>query len=143
MAGTTTITVTATDQHGATATTTFDVVIEDNSPPTFDEVPFTRVINVGDADTIMINVTDPDAGDTTTVDIPNPPAWSVWTPDTLSIAGGATVVGDEGNHTVAVQVCDNHGACTTDSFMIVVNSEPTVNAGIPDQNCSVDHVCTF
>ena len=114
------MTITATDIYGDTEITTFDFDVQDNTAPTFDDIPFVRVLDVGEGDSILINVSDVD-GDTMTVDIPSPPAWSTWTPNTLSIATGATTAAEAGNHTVAVEVCDEHGACTVDSFIIVVN----------------------
>lgn len=53
--------------------------------------------------------------------IDNPPAFSTWVPNTLTIAAGTTVAADAGNHTVAMSVCDEHDACTTGSFIITIN----------------------
>ncbi len=116
--GTTTVTLTATDNVGNTRTTSFDVTVQDTTDP---------VQTGGQADGSTINVNASGGGCTATVS---------WTAPTFSDVCGATVVstnnpGDtfSGTTTVTYTATDPSGNSTTVSFTVNVNDGSAPIAG--------------
>lgn len=127
-AGTTTITLTATNEAGVPITHSFLVTV--NSPPQVIATIADQVVNAGVTATVNLATvfSDPDAGDTLSY-VPSAEDRAivhvVLIGTTLRITGlrsGSTIV--------SVVASDPHGASVTDSFTIRVNSSPTVVAPI-------------
>ena len=70
-------------------------------------------------------------GDVTTTTAVDPPAFVTWATPTFTNNTGMAV-GDAGEHTIAMKVCDVWGACTEESFLLVINQKPYVNTAIPN-----------
>ncbi|MDH3458372.1 MAG: PKD domain-containing protein, partial [Gemmatimonadota bacterium] len=130
-----TLTLTVTDDKGATATDRMIVTVT-NAPP-LANAGLDRTAN--HAQTVTLDgagSSDPEGGALT----------YVWTLSGVQIAAGANpVVGpfDVGVHTVTLTVTDDHGATATDSMVItVINETPVASAG-PDQSVSVKRRTTL
>jgi PKD repeat protein len=109
------------DDDGACDTDTVDITITNVAPTADAGAPQTD--DEGDAVTLTPTYTDPGADTHTgTID---------WGDNTsTSLAAGAThTYADNGNYTVTVDVCDDDGACDTDTVDITItNVAPTVGS---------------
>ena len=123
-----TVTLTVTDDRGATATDSMTLTVT-NAPP-LANAGMDQTANHAQTVTLAGSGSDPEGGVLTY-------AWSV---GGVQIATGANpVVGpfEVGVHTVTLTVTDDHGATATDSMAVtVVNEAPVANAG-PDQTVSL------
>ena len=127
-AGTTTITLTATSESGATITHSFQVTVN-STPRVIAPIP-NQVVNTGASTSINLATvfSDPDPADRLTYlrsVVDSSIVHVSLTGATLRITGlrsGATLV--------SVVATDNHGASVTDSFTVRVNSAPSVVSAI-------------
>lgn len=111
----TVITVTATDNHGETNTTTFTFDVRANTAPTFNPTPIVdHMYNVGSTIGFLIAVTDAE-GDVTTTTAVDPPTFLTWTTPSFN-NNTVTTAAHAGIHTIAMRVCDVWNACTIESF---------------------------
>ncbi len=124
-----TLTLTVTDDKGATATDSMVVTVTNGAPLASAGPDQT----VNHAQTVVLDATgssDPEGGILT----------YVWTLSGVQIATGpGPVVGPfaVGIYTIALTVTDDHGATATDSMTLtVINEAPVANAG-PDQTVGV------
>ena len=124
-----TLTLTVTDDHGATATDSMSVTVT-NAPPLANAGPDQTVNH---AQTVTLDgsgSSDPEGGALT----------YTWSVDGVQAATGASpVIGPfaVGIHTVTLTVTDDHGATATDNMVVtVVNEAPVADAG-PDQTVSI------
>lgn len=119
-AGTTTITLTGTDAHGASNTTTFNFIVRTNSAPVFLISPIPdQMFNIDQNINIIIGASDPD-GDTYTITAIDPPAFLTWTAPTFTNGTGLLVT-HAGVHSIAMKVCDVWGLCSEQSFYLTIN----------------------
>ncbi|MBW4681149.1 MAG: FG-GAP repeat protein [Microcoleus vaginatus WJT46-NPBG5] len=102
------IQVTADDGNGGTTTDTFDlIVVNVNDAPVFTSTP---VINADEDSTYIYNIstTDPDSGDTLTIDATTLPSWLtlIDNGDGTATLTGTPTNNEVGNHNVVVRVND-------------------------------------
>ena len=125
-----TITLTVTDNYGATASDEMILTVL-NRAPTASAGP-DQTVNHAQAVTLDGTVSDDPEGGA---------LGYAWTLNGVQIATGANpVVGpfEIGAHIVTLTVTDDHGATATDSMVItVINEAPVANAG-PDQTVSLN-----
>jgi len=145
------ITVTATDGSDQTASSTFDLTVNNvNDPPTLEgtispqtaieDEPFSFTIP---SDTFI----DIDVGDSLTYSADNLPAWLSFDPDTRTFSGTPTN-SDVTLHsliiTIKVEDESEAQACTTFELDVVnVNDDPTVDEGIGPQTATEDTFFSF
>ncbi|MBI5928519.1 MAG: hypothetical protein HY862_04380 [Chloroflexi bacterium] len=135
-AGTVNITVTVTDNRGASVTTMFTATV--NAPPPPNQAPVIGVINdqtieVGETRPVDLSLSDPD-GDPITFSVlsENPAIASVAALGTSSISiTGVTV----GNSKITVAIGDGRGGSSSASFTVTVNP-----ATIPNQLPVLDSI---
>ena len=108
-------------QINVTATT------PNNQLPQITSTPVTTA-TVGTAYSYDVNATDADVGDTLTYALQTAPTGMVIDPST-GIIQWAPITAQVGNQDVNVQVQDNHGAATSQSFSIIVTA---ASIAIPD-----------
>ena len=147
--GDTTITVTATDLSGETATDTFTLAVANtNDAPTLanpiddqttdEDAPYTYTIPTG-------TFTDIDTGDTLTYTTSTLPAWLSFDGDTRTFTGTPTN-DDVGDTTITVTATDLSGETATDTFTLAVantNDAPTLANPIDDQTTDEDAPYTY
>lgn len=127
-----TVTVSITDNQGATGTGTATVTVN-NVPPTVGAITApTNPVQVNTAVTASANFTDPGILDTHTV------VWN-WGDSTISIgsvtenngsgsASGTHIYTAAGIYTVSITVTDNHGASGTASYNSIVVYDPSAGS---------------
>ncbi len=127
-----TITLTVTDNDGATATDTVVITVQANQPPTANAGPDQTVADTGGdgSESVTLDGSGSSDSDGTITSY-------VWREGATQIATGVgpTASLAVGVHTVTLEVTDNGGATATDTVVITVeapNQPPTANAG-PDQ----------
>ncbi len=141
--GSTTITITATDAPGNSATSVFAIVVnppeENNNPPSLAAIP-SQGIEVAETRDVTLSISDPD-GDATTFTVENedPSVASVQAlnNNTIQLNGLSA-----GQTRVVITVSDAPGATTTSQFVVFVTEPPAPNqpptiAAIPDQTIEV------
>ncbi|MCB0037036.1 MAG: cadherin-like domain-containing protein, partial [Anaerolineales bacterium] len=128
--GTDSFTYTVSDGNGGSDTAMVTVELNSvNDPPYFASTPITSA-NVGLLYSYTAVGADPDAGDTYTVTVNTLPAWLGFTDNgngSVTITGTAAL-GDIGPHAVELEVEDEAGLTTTQSFTVTVintNSPPS------------------
>ncbi|MYM64759.1 VCBS domain-containing protein, partial [Pseudomaricurvus sp. HS19] len=136
--GTTSITVTATDSHGASVTSTFDLVVNNiNDAPVLDPISQVTTVEDGALVTGQITATDIDTGDvlsfSTTASVPGFTLNSdgSYTFDPSNAAYQSLAEGDPKTLTIAVTVTDAAGATDTQNLIINLtgsNDAPVVNS---------------
>src|SRR5262249_37639651 len=120
--------LTVTDNTNAMATATLNVTITANSNPTVGNYPDATVVPGGN-----VSVTPATApADNGSIASVTAAASAGFTGTfTTSTATGAVTInnaGPAGMYTITVTVTDNCGATTQKTFMLVVNTAPTINA---------------
>ncbi|MBL8146525.1 MAG: tandem-95 repeat protein [Anaerolineae bacterium] len=127
--GTHDLTLTVTDNRGATATDTVTVTVIVNLPPTANAGPDQTVTDTGNdgSEDVMLDGSLSSDRDGTIV------SYS-WSENGAEIATGVnpTVTLNDGTHDLTLTVTDNRGATATDTVTVIVNLLPTADAG-PDQ----------
>jgi len=145
------ITVTAQDDQGETATSTFSLEVQDvNDPPVVQNQTFNVPPGSGIGTIVgTIAASDPDAGDTVTFELVGGDPDEVF--DVDSDSGQITVVKDgflgdgAGPFVLTVQVTDSEDASREAQITIEVaaNSPPFVDEGIADQTADEDQAFDF
>ncbi|MFC5409485.1 putative Ig domain-containing protein [Larkinella bovis] len=151
-AGSSTVTVKATDNQGATVTTTFRLTVSPapNEPPVVSQTIPDQTATVGQTFTYTIGAgvfTDPD-GSIAKVEITSGlPAGLTYTQNTRSMTGKPTTAGVA---TVTVKATDNQGAAVTTTFRVTVNPAPSggnqppvLLSPIPDQTFVTSEEYTY
>lgn len=77
--------------------------------------------NVGDTFSINIIATDANAGDTISYGMSVPTTASFLTLTGNTITSGTLATANAGSYAVTATACDQHNACATQTFTIVVN----------------------
>ena len=147
--GSVTITVTADDGHGGTASDSFDIVVGNaNDAPTV-ATPIADQNATEDAafsfQFAANTFADVDVGDSLTYTASGTPAWLTFNAATRTFSG-TPLNADVGTVTITVTADDGHGGTASDSFDIVVgnaNDAPTVANAIADQNATEDSAFSF
>ena len=144
-AGTSTVTVTATDPGGLTATQTFSITIKNSAPMTVGSIPDQTLTVDGGSVTVDVSnyFSDPD-GDTLSY------AFSFSDPSKINTSvAGATVTFTPvavGTSTVTVTATDPSNLSATQTFSVTVgeasNRAPVILATIPDQTLSIGETFT-
>ena len=108
-------------------------IISVNNPPQITSTPVTED-TVGVPYQYQVVATDPDPGDTLTFSFTNAPGFLSINSGTGLISGNSSV-SDTGNHSVGVQVADQHGASDTQNYNLTVIQlpQPPVVSNIPNQ----------
>ncbi|MFC5531640.1 beta strand repeat-containing protein [Cohnella yongneupensis] len=141
------ITVTATDDSGATVTDTFTITIANtNDAPTVaveledknatEDAPFSFAIPAG-------TFADVDEGDHLTLTASGLPSWLTFDGSEFS---GTPANADVGEAVITVTATDGSGATTSDTFTITIantNDTPTLATAIADQNATEDAAFSF
>jgi hypothetical protein len=134
--GTTTVSFTATDNHGASTAASVQITVTSspppptNHPPTLN-LPGPQVAQVGVKLTFDVSASDQDAGDTVTLDASNiPPGASVMPKPSTGNPAGAQVTFTPNSSqagqafTINFIATDNHGASVSGSVKITVGNSP-------------------
>ena len=145
-AGNSNITVTASDQFGATASTTFVIsVINVNDAPIVNGyIPQQIAYEHGQFYLTLPSdlFIDPDAGDYLSYSVSNLPSWLTFSNSNYGWPGngltfyGTPTYSDVGNSNITVTASDQFGATASTTFEIAVinvNDAPIVNGYIPQQ----------
>ena len=147
--GSVTITVTADDGHGGTASDSFDIVVGNaNDAPTVANAIADQNATEDSAFSFVVpanTFADVDVGDTLTYSASGAPAWLTFNAATRTFSG-TPLNADVGSVTITVTADDGHGGTASDSFDIVVgnaNDAPTVANAIADQNATEDSAFSF
>ena len=106
--GTTTVTCSATDDAGNTATETFDVTVQDTTAPTITNVPANITAEATGADGAAVTYTNPTADDAVTASVTV----------TCAPASGSTFA--LGSTTVTCSATDEAGNTATETFTVTV-----------------------
>ena len=137
--GQTRITVTATDNHGAHVSTTFDLTVNNvNDAPVLTPMATVKVDEDGASVQGQIHATDIDTGDTLTFSAGQVDGFTFhsdgsWTFDPSHSAYQHLAVGETLPLSIPVTVTDSHGASDVQQLNIVVtgtNDAPTVTSSI-------------
>ena len=144
--GTLSVTVTADDGNGGTATDTFDIVIANgNAAPTVTNPIGTQSATEDSAFSFTVpadTFEDVDA-DTLTYTTSTLPGWLTFNAGTFS---GTPTSADIGTLSVTVTADDGNGGTATDTFDIVIangNAAPTVTNPIGTQSATEDSAFSF
>ncbi|MGI9897772.1 VCBS domain-containing protein, partial [Vibrio natriegens] len=126
--GSTSVTVTATDNHGAQVSTTFDLTVNNvNDAPTLTPIASVSVDEDGQQAMGQLIATDPDAGDTLSYSIANPVPGLTFNPDgswvfdPTDAAYQSLPAGQSQTLTIPVTVTDAAGATDVQNLVITVN----------------------
>ena len=126
--GSTSVTVTATDNHGAQVSTTFDLTVNNvNDAPTLTPIASVSVDEDGQQAMGQLIATDPDAGDTLSYSITNPVSGLTFNPDgswvfdPTDTAYQSLPAGQSQTLTIPVTVTDAAGATDVQDLVITVN----------------------
>ncbi|WP_185716335.1 putative Ig domain-containing protein [Larkinella knui] len=163
-AGTATVTVKATDSQGASAATTFKIVVNAlveeipkpapipnvNVAPTIAQAPANQTAIVGQSFNFQIPLetfTDVD-GTIASIDVSGLPNGLIYTPGNRTINGTLT---QPETATIAVVATDDDGETVTATFQLVVlaapsapqNQAPQVSRLIPDQTATAGQLFTY
>lgn len=118
----TNIQVTATDQHGGTATKSFTLTVNDNYPPVLGNISNVNM-STGGSSLVTINATDNNATDVLTWTADGLPAFATLTPNgnsaQIQLSPGFA---DGGVYPVTVTVNDGRSGVDTKSFTITVKA---------------------
>lgn len=144
--GTTTITITATDETNGKATEVFDVIV--NSPPTISPIPDQVSANgaptppipfvIGDLETPPANLLlSAASSNTTLVPVANISFGGIGPNRTVIVD---PVDGISGQSTITVTVTDQDGGTASASFVISVSAPPVITPDIPNQTILVNGV---
>ncbi|MCS0352882.1 VCBS domain-containing protein [Vibrio ordalii] len=125
--GTTQVTVTATDAHGATVSTAFDLVVNNtNDAPTLNPIASVSVDEDGQQATGQLSATDPDTGDSLTYSVASPVAGLTlnadgsYSFDPSNAAYQSLPDGQTQTVTIPVTVTDSAGATDTQKLTITM-----------------------
>ncbi|KOE79429.1 hypothetical protein ACS86_18200, partial [Vibrio alginolyticus] len=125
--GTTQVTVTATDAHGATVSTAFDLVVNNtNDAPTLNPIASVSVDEDGQQATGQLSATDPDTGDSLTYSVASPVAGLTlnadgsYSFDPSNAAYQSLPDGQTQTVTIPVTVTDSAGATDTQNLTITM-----------------------
>lgn len=121
-AGTTLVTITATDVYGYSNTDTFSYTVRANTAPTL-TLP-NIVVDVGGAVSYTIVSTDAE-GDAVTHTVTDNPAFTTFADPTIT-NNIVVAVAHAGNYSISVTACDIFSACTTQSFNLRINQIPSL-----------------
>ncbi|AEX25286.1 VCBS domain-containing protein [Vibrio sp. EJY3] len=134
--GSTPVTVTATDDHGAQISTTFDLTVNNvNDAPTLTPIASVSVDEDGQQASGQLIATDPDVGDTLSYSIASPVSGLTFNPDgswvfdPTDAAYQSLPAAQSQTLTIPVTVTDNAGATDTQDLTIIVtgtNDVPTL-----------------
>ncbi|MEI8599217.1 VCBS domain-containing protein [Vibrio sp. M60_M31a] len=126
--GSTPVAVTATDDHGAQVSTTFDLTVNNvNDAPTLTPIASVSVDEDGQQAFGQLIATDPDVGDTLSYSITNPVSGLTFNPDgswvfdPTDAAYQSLPAGQSQTLTIPVTVTDVAGATDVQSLVITVN----------------------
>ncbi|MFN1549160.1 VCBS domain-containing protein [Vibrio natriegens] len=126
--GSTPVTVTATDDHGAQISTTFDLTVNNvNDAPTLTPIASISVDEDGQKASGQLIATDPDVGDTLSYSIANPVSGLTFNPDgswvfdPTDAAYQSLPAGQSQTLTIPVTVTDAAGATDVQDLVITVN----------------------
>ena len=126
--GSTSVTVTATDDHGAQVSTTFDLTVNNvNDAPTLTPIASVSVDEDGQKASGQFIATDPDVGDTLSYSIANPVSGLTFNPDgswvfdPTDAAYQSLPAGQSQTLTIPVTVTDTAGATDVQDLVITVN----------------------
>ncbi|MFZ6042245.1 VCBS domain-containing protein [Vibrio natriegens] len=126
--GSTPVTVTATDDHGAQVSTTFDLTVNNvNDTPTLTPIASVSVDEDGQKASGQLIATDPDVGDTLSYSIANPVSGLTFNPDgswvfdPTDAAYQSLPAGQSQTLTIPVTVMDTAGATDVQNLVITVN----------------------
>lgn len=152
-AGTITVELIATDNHGASTSDFFDItVVNTNNPPTVANPISDQVINEDvafsfqfDANTFADADGNPLMYSADLAVVGGLPPWLSFDPATRTFSG-TPVNGDVGNWTIEVTADDGFGGTVTDTFVLTVantNDAPTILNPIGDQTILEDQAFNF
>ncbi len=115
------ITVTAADQHGGSASTSFNLTVNDNYSPVIGAVSNVTV-NENASQAVNLTATDSNAGETVTWSAQGLPGFATLTPNgnSAQINVAPTFI-DAGSYTVTVEANDGRGGIDSKTFTITVN----------------------
>ncbi|WP_024372995.1 VCBS domain-containing protein, partial [Vibrio natriegens] len=126
--GSTPVTVTATDDHGAQISTTFDLTVNNvNDAPTLTPIASVSVDEDGQQASGQLIATDPDVGDTLSYSIASPVSGLTFNPDgswvfdPTDAAYQSLPAGQSQTLTIPVTVTDAAGATDVQNLVITVN----------------------
>ncbi|WP_243977883.1 VCBS domain-containing protein [Vibrio natriegens] len=126
--GSTPVTVTATDDHGAQVSTTFDLTVNNvNDAPVMTPIASVSVDEDGQKASGQLIATDPDAGDTLSYSITNPISGLTFNPDGSWVFDPTDAdyqslpAGQSQTLTIPVTVTDTAGATDVQNLVITVN----------------------
>ncbi len=152
-AGTITVELIATDNHGASTSDFFDItVVNTNNPPTVANPISDQVINEDaafsfqfDANTFADADGNPLMYSADLAVVGGLPPWLSFDPATRTFSG-TPANGDVGNWTIEVTADDGFGGTVTDTFVLTVantNDAPTILNPIGDQTIFEDQAFNF
>ncbi|GAB3340578.1 hypothetical protein GCM10027299_54090 [Larkinella ripae] len=145
---TSTVTVKAIDNRGASVTTSFRLTVHPplNLPPVVEQLIGDQTGTVGQFYTSTVGpaiFSDPD-GEIVKVDVTGLPSGMTYYPETRVISGKPTTAS---SGTITVTATDNQGASVTTSFRFTVysaaNVSPVVSQTIPEQTGTVGQAFTY
>ena len=115
------ISVTISDQHGGSVSTSFNLVVNSNHNPSI-VLASNLIVNEGSTSTASIAASDADASDVLTWDLQNVPSFV-----TPTINGGTVNFAiqpgyaDNGAYTITANISDGNGGTDSKTFTIIVN----------------------
>lgn len=130
-----TVTLTVTDNQGATGTDTVIITIVGNLPPVAN-AGANQTINLGDSATLDASASNDSDGSIVSY---------LWTEGATTLSTNVSfsiTTLSAGIHTITLTVTDDQGATGTDTVDIKVNTAPQADAG-PDQNITLGDTLTL